>query len=226
MRHFTLSIAVMTVLTTVPVGSQTVRDAEEQGPAPFLLGGDRAAVKVLTEPSRDKAKGRLTYRLTEGWEQWPKDKRERIVAAMDEAVAFYNRHGRFKKEIRVSYNPETPTADGHYNGHIRFGGSISTRTALHEISHTLGVGTTRKWREMCQDKKWIGERANRLLRSFDGPDAEVNCDPRHFWPYGLNYPREDGAVQRLRHVQMVEALCRDMGLPVVLAESGEETREE
>lgn len=162
----------------------------------------------------DESVGQLTYRLSDGWEEWPEDKRELIVKAMDEAVALYNKHSRFKKKLRVTYSPSTPTADANYDGHIRFGGTINTRTALHEMGHTLGVGTTRQWRELLKEKQWTGEIAVALLHEFDGPAAVLKGDRMHFWPYGLNYDREDGKEQRIRHIKMVQALCRDMKLPV------------
>ena len=154
----------------------------------------------------------IRYRLSDGHEQWPADKREAIVKAMDEAVALYNANAPFDKEIRVTYSPDTPTADANWNGHIRFGGQIGTRTALHEIGHTLGVGTTREWGQLLVDGQWTGPHALAMVRAFDGPDAILKGDRQHFWPYGLNYDGdEDSPVNRLRHIQMVAALQRDMG---------------
>ncbi len=176
------------------------------------------AVVSAEKTDKDEPIGELTYRLSDGSEDWPEAKRTKIVNAMDEAVALYNKHARFKKELRISYNPDVPTADANYNGHIRFGGSISTRTALHEISHTLGVGTTKAWRKLLVDGEWTGTRASKLIQEFDGEEAVVNGDRQHFWPYGLNFPREDGAEKRIRHIRIVEALARDMELPVTLPE--------
>ncbi len=175
---------------------------------------DTEAVAEAAALEQDAAPlGSVTYRLTDGHDDWPAEKREQIVAVMDYAVGFYNRHAALTKEIRVSYNPQTPTADGNYNGHIRFGGSINERVALHEVCHTLGVGTTRQWRDGLEDGRWTGPAANALLKSWDGDDAVLNGDRQHFWPYGLNYDREDGEQARERHVLIVAALVRDMGLP-------------
>ena len=156
--------------------------------------------------------GGLSWSFTDGADGWPSDKREAIAQAMDEAVALYNEHGGYAKALRVSYNPETPTADANFNGRIRFGGQIGARTALHEIGHTLGVGTTRQWRRLLQDGRWSGSAATELLQSWDGDDAVLKGDRQHFWPYGLNYDREDGDQARRRHVEMVAALRKDMGL--------------
>ena len=159
-------------------------------------------------------RGKITYRFNEGWQSWPEDKRSRILKSMDEAVWIYNRYGRFEKTLRVAYNPKVPTADGNINGQIRFGKQISTKTALHEISHTLGVGTARRWQKLLVEKNWNGHHANRMIQALDGPQAKLSGDRQHFWPYGLNQPKEDSPVNRIRHVLMVEALCRDMELPV------------
>ncbi len=166
----------------------------------------------------EPVKGQLSYRFSDGWEEWPADKREMIKKAMNEAVALYNKHAHFKKELRITYSPSTPTADANYNGHIRFGGSINSRVALHEIGHTLGVGTTQQWQDLMKDKLWTGPNAVTLVKQFDGPDAVLHGDRQHFWPYGLNYDKEDGPEQRIRHIKMVEALAKDMNLPVFMPE--------
>jgi hypothetical protein len=155
---------------------------------------------------------KMTYKLRGDFAQWPAEKRERIVAAMDGAVALYNQMGEFDKQVTASYNAGTPTADGNYNGNIRFGGQIGKRTALHELGHVLGVGTYFKWREFVVDGKWTGSYALAQLRAFDGPDAVLYADRQHFWPYGLNYDKESSPENDRRHVLMVAAFRRDMGI--------------
>ncbi len=160
----------------------------------------------------------ITYSLVAGSESWPADKRSAIIQAMDEAVDHYNNNGYFIKALTVEYNPNVPTADANFNGRIRFGGSISTRTALHEISHTLGVGTVSQWwARIGSSNTWTGSRANARVQLYNGEGVTVKCDNMHFWSssgptYGLNYPREDGSTNRIRHVRMVSALLWDMGL--------------
>lgn len=200
------------------VGRYAAADQGVETPDRQASANTAEETERLVSPTREAARGKLTYKLSEGWEQWPPKKRQRIVAAMDTAVSLYNKHARFKKKLVVSYNLGTPTADANYRGRIRFGKSIGARTALHEISHTLGVGTTKKWRSMIKGGRWGGQHANRLLQSFDGPQAKLKGDKHHFWPYGLNYAREDGKRRRIRHVKLVEALCRDMQLPVLMPE--------
>jgi hypothetical protein len=131
---------------------------------------------------------------------------------MDAAVAVYNANGEFDRHVTANYNPGTPTADANFGGWINFGGQIGTRTALHEIAHTLGVGTCPQWQHLAVDGKWTGAYAIEQLKEIDGPDAVLHCDHQHFWPYGLNYENEGGEENFKHHVKMVIALRADMGL--------------
>ena len=173
-------------------------------------GGSTPATRPTTRPTARQYQ--LRYELSGGHENWPADKKAAIVKAMDEAVAHYNAYGEFDKTVRVSYSPGTPTADANYNGHIRFGGQIGTRTAIHEIGHTLGIGTQGRWWRMFQNGVWQGPNATALIKGFDGPDAVVRGDRQHVWPYGLNFDNEDGTVQRIRSVLLTAALRKDMGI--------------
>jgi autotransporter-associated beta strand protein len=158
------------------------------------------------------ARAQLTWSLASGNGSWPADKRAAIIAAMDEAVALYNSHGHFPKTLWANYNPSVATAQASYSGWIDFGGMIGTRVALHEISHTLGVGTVSAWNTKRSGNTWTGTYAINRVKLFDGPSAALNADSIHFWPYGLNYDSEDGATTRVRHVRMVAALRRDMDI--------------
>lgn len=157
-------------------------------------------------------KGPLTYGLSGGSGKWPDDRKNRIVASMDAAVAFFNEHGRFEKHVTANNSPGTPTADANLDGWINWGGSISRRVALHEISHTLGVGTHPQWMANIKDGKWTGKHALKQLREFDGKDAVLHADRMHFWPYGLNFDNESSPTSDVRFVKMVEALRKDMGM--------------
>lgn len=168
-----------------------------------------AALALLTATS---ASGQLTWSLASGNESWPADKRAAIVAAMTAAVNLYNANGYFPKTLWANYNASVPTAQASYSGWIDFGGSISTRVALHEISHTLGVGTVSAWSSRQSGGRWTGSFALNRVRLFDGPSATIGCDTQHFWPYGLNYDSEDGTTNRVRHIKMVSAFRRDMGI--------------
>ena len=180
-------------------------------PLPLLSALLLLAVGATTKPATRPAP-KLTYKLADGSDKWPADARKQIVDAMDAAVALYNANGTFDKQVTANYSPGTPTADANYSGWMNFGGQIGTRTALHELGHTLGVGTVPQWQKHITDGLWTGKHALAQLRKFDGPDAVLHADRLHFWPYGLNYDREGGEVNELRHVKIVAALRQDMGL--------------
>ncbi|MFK7885113.1 MAG: membrane protein insertase YidC [Phycisphaerales bacterium] len=172
----------------------------------------RAAAPAAMQAESPQLIGTITYRLADGHGDWPIGRRDAIERAMREAVALYNTHAQLSHDLVVHYNPAVPTAHASANGHITFGGAISARVALHEISHTMGVGTTPEWRANIEGGKWVGRQASDLLARFDdNTEARLSADRQHFWPYGLNYDREDGPEQRVRHIKIVEALRADMG---------------
>jgi hypothetical protein len=156
--------------------------------------------------------GSLRYTLAGGNENWPANIREQIIYAMDGAVAQYNRWGTFNKTLTANYNPGVPTAQASYSGWIDFGGQIGYRTALHEIAHTLGVGTAPNYGNFVSNGLWTGSNAIQQLRAFDGPTANLNTDGTHIWPYGLNFDNEGGTENNRRHVFIVAAMRRDMGI--------------
>lgn len=135
----------------------------------------------------------------------------RIEAAMRLAVARYNRLApRANKAVTVQYVPSVATADGNFNGNIRFGKNrsyMNERTALHEIAHTLGIGTTQAFNARCAANNWPS--ATALLRSWDGPSAKINCGGGHIWPYGLNYDNEMSETNANRHCQLINAMLAD-----------------
>lgn len=107
----------------------------------------------------------------------------RIDNAMRLAVARYHRYSNPNKVIRVYYAPGVPTAEASYNGDLRFGSNrsyMTERTAMHEISHTLGVGQTAAFDQKCKSGNW--PTALPLLRSWDGQNAKISCGGSHFWP--------------------------------------------
>lgn len=96
-----------------------------------------------------------------------------ITSAMNAAVARYNNLSDLGKSITVRYDTSVPTADGNLNGTIRFGSNrsyMTERTALHEIAHTIGVGTSSGWSTRWQ---WhldgcSGARSRPAVRRFLG----------------------------------------------------------
>ncbi|KAK7947897.1 uncharacterized protein PG986_008783 [Apiospora aurea] len=134
----------------------------------------------------------------------------KIESAMKLAAARHARLGSASKNIRVHYTPGVPTAEANYNGDLRFGSNrayMNERTALHEVSHTLGVGQTAAFDRKCAAGDWAT--ALPLLRSWDGPGAKINCGGSHFWPYGLNYDNEWSETNADRNVLMVNAMIKD-----------------
>ncbi|KAK4151167.1 hypothetical protein C8A00DRAFT_45592 [Chaetomidium leptoderma] len=135
----------------------------------------------------------------------------RIESAMSKAAARYNQlTTRASKAITVQYVPSVATADGSFNGNIRFGANrayMNERTALHETSHTLGIGQTRAFDARCAANNWPG--ATRLLQSWDGAAAKINCGGGHIWPYGLNYDNEMSETNADRHCKLIDAMLAD-----------------
>ena len=96
-----------------------------------------------------------------------------ITSAMNAAVARYNNLSDLGKNITVRYEPGVPTADGNINGTIRFGSNrsyMNERTALHEIAHTIGVGTSSGWsspRRQRHMDRGAGHCARPAVRRFE-----------------------------------------------------------
>ncbi|MBF4462593.1 MULTISPECIES: RICIN domain-containing protein [unclassified Rathayibacter] len=134
----------------------------------------------------------------------------RITDAMDRAVARYNRLNNIYRHLTVSYAPWVETADATISGYMRFGanrGFMQEGVALHEMSHTVGVGTAAVFDQNCANNGWNS--ALSLLRTWDGPTAVINCGGRHMWPYGLNYSNEYNELNFERHTKLVQAMLSD-----------------
>ncbi|WP_437323171.1 hypothetical protein [Sorangium sp. So ce381] len=139
---------------------------------------------------------------------------DKITSAMDEALSYYNCHTSIEKRLSVSYVPSVATADGNVNGSIRFGATSSMNyiTAMHEIGHTVGVGS-REFGALVVDGVFTGEAATRQLRVITGNESDVvHADTQHFWPYGLNYTTEVKTTDDLvNHCKIVVAIREDIG---------------
>lgn len=138
-----------------------------------------------------------------------------ITKAMDAAIGYYNQLTTITKQLTVQYNPGTPTADASFNGNIRFGSNRSymvVLTAMHEIAHTVGVGTTTEYRNLIQNKRFTGTHTTAVIREILGnPDTLLSGDDQHFWPYGLNYASEVKSEQDLiNHCKIVNAIVKDL----------------
>ena len=143
-----------------------------------------------------------------------KDAYQRITTVMDSAVYIYTKYTNLSKFINVYYATAVPTAEASSNGDLRFGKERSymfVGTAMHEMAHTMGMGTTDAYRSMFKDGVFQGQKAQALLKEIDGPDAELHGDSQHFWPYGLNYSSEVHSEQDLiNHARIVEAMYQDI----------------
>jgi hypothetical protein len=140
---------------------------------------------------------------------------EKIDAAMSKAVEFYNCYTDITKVIVAQYVPSVDTADGNPNGSIRFGKEsyMNFVTAMHEISHVLGVGADNGFDQLIKNGVYTGPLATARLRELTSdPEAEIHGDTQHFWPYGLNYESEWHSEQDgIFHCYLVTAMRQDMG---------------
>jgi hypothetical protein len=140
---------------------------------------------------------------------------DKISAAMDIAVSYYNCYTNITKRDMVSYDPAVATADGSTSGSIRFGSSDSINyiTAMHEISHSVGIGGA-QFGPMIVNGIFTGKNATAQLVAITGnPQDAVHGDKQHFWPYGLNYTTEVKSTDDLiNHCKLVVAIRKDMGL--------------
>lgn len=154
----------------------------------------------------------MTWQLAGGHEGWPAGIRTALVNSMNQAVAVYNAYGYFPMQCTANYNAGVPTAQAGYGGWIDFGGHYSAFTAIHEIQHSLGVGTYWAWSSQQSNGQWTGVKALQRIHLYGGSGASIGCDGAHFWPYGLNFDYEDGPDARERHVKLVSAMRWDMGI--------------
>ncbi|NGO41567.1 hypothetical protein G6048_05030 [Streptomyces sp. YC419] len=186
--------------------------------AAAMLGGPgvaQAAPQAAPAPSQERvAAASITWSLERAGNPTAdqQDAYNRITAAMNAAVARYNNLSDLGKNIRVRYEPGVPTADGNINGTIRFGSNrsyMTQRTALHEIAHTIGVGTSSGWSRLAGSGTWTGAQATALVRQYDGSGAKLSTGGGHFWPYGLNFENEFSNTAADRHVHIVAAMVRD-----------------
>jgi hypothetical protein len=169
---------------------------------------------ALAAPPAVAAAGEITYTLytSDNPSADEQDAYPRIRAAMDAAVSRYNNLSDLTKQIDVSYVPGVPTAEANINGDLRFGSNrsfMNERTALHEIAHTIGVGQSGGFFNLCGSGTWSGPQANALIKSWDGPNATISCGGGHFWPYGMNYDNEWSELNADRHVDLIEAMVAD-----------------
>jgi hypothetical protein len=143
---------------------------------------------------------------------------DKITQAMDAAIRYYNCYTDITKVLNISYVPSVATADGNINGSIRFGSNASMNkvTAMHEISHTVGIGTASKWSSLLSNGQFTGANAKAEVAKIpvlNAADGIVRADNQHFWPGGLNYESEGKSeADLIAHCRMVVAIRKDLAL--------------
>lgn len=142
------------------------------------------------------------------------DAYNRIKAAMDSALNYYNNLTNISKQLTVYYEPSVQTADASSNGTVRFGSSrsyMNTCTALHEIAHTVGVGQSDGWFRLVQNGVFTGTNTTNELRKITGVSTDqIHGDSMHFWPFGLNYSSEVSSdADYVNHCRIVAAMKAD-----------------
>ncbi len=206
-RSLPPAILLIGILCAPAAGSAAPGPDQAAGPA-TTAAGPPVGTEVVPP--------RFTYTLHRSAAPTPEEENAyaKITAIMDKAVGFYNQNTNgLHKHLTVDYSPGTPTADGNSNGHIRIGKHISSAfTCMHEIAHTLGVGTSSEWRKLVANGVFTGKHATEKLRELTGnPNAVLHADRAHFWPYGLNYGKEVKSEEDLiRHCKIVQAICQDL----------------
>jgi len=114
-----------------------------------------------------------------------------IKTAMDSACYYFNRYTPFEENIYVYYNEGIPTAQASYHGSIGFGPNqryMWVGTAIHEMDHYFGSGTSNEWLNLMVNGVWTGNSANSIMQSLTG--GNIYGDNQHFWPYGINQKEE------------------------------------
>jgi len=97
-----------------------------------------------------------------------------ITEAMNKALSYYNCYTSFNLNISVYYDSGVPTAQANWNGPISFGQQayMNYITAMHEISHCLGVGTYSRWSGLISNGIYTGSNATNQLRALTGNATE------------------------------------------------------
>lgn len=166
--------------------------------------------------------GNVTYTLDINATTYPEQYRL-IKIAMDSACLYYNRYTTFKGNVYVYYNAGIPTAQASYHGSLGFGPNTRymwVGTAIHEMAHFMGSGTTSAWQSKIVNNVWTGPVATALLKSLTG--EVLKGDSQHFWPCGINQKEEitglgnaaAQAVGLVNATKIVKAMVvDDAGLP-------------
>lgn len=159
--------------------------------------------------------GNVTYTLAQSVTDAGSRVHNLIKTAMDSACYYYNRYTPFRANIWVYYSSGIPTAQASYHGSIGFGPNeryMWVGTAMHEMAHYFGSGTTTVWKGLCVGGVWQGAVGQALCQQLTGQQLRVdnNSNPIHYWPTGINQREEVGSVTDLiNHARVVKAMLID-----------------
>ena len=145
---------------------------------------------------------------------------QRIKQAFDTATWYYSNYTSIQKHVTVNYSPGTPTADANFDGWINMGSNPSYQragTALHEMAHTVGVGTHWIWKFIIDndDSYYSSANADAVVRMMtDNSFTQIYGDGAHFWPFGINGAHEDSGndFDYMMNALIVQGFKND-GLP-------------
>lgn len=159
--------------------------------------------------------GQVTYTLDQSVINAGERTHRLIKEAMDSAMYYYNRYTPFKANIPVYYSSGIPTAQANYHGSIGFGKEevyMYVGTAMHEMAHYFGSGTTNAWKALCVGGLWQGAAGKALCLELTGQTLKTdnNSNPQHYWPTGINLRKEVTSQKDLiDHARVVKAMLVD-----------------
>lgn len=171
-----------------------------------LVMGDPQKVSEIT--------GNVTFTLDIDKNKYPRQY-ALIEEAMDSACYYYNHYTPFEANVHVYYNEGIPTAQAGYHGSIGFGANeryMYVGTAMHEMAHFFGSGTTTIWKSLMVGGIWQGESGKAVCLELTGDvlKGDNNSSPVHYWPTGINQREEIKSAQDLvNHAKVVKAMLVD-----------------
>ncbi len=179
---------------------------------PYALNSRGLAMGATEKVS--EITGNVTYNLAIDKNQYPRQY-ALIKEAMDSACYYYNRYTPFETNIHVYYNEGIPTAQASYHGSLGFGANeryMFVGTAMHEMAHYFGSGTTTTWQNLMVGGLWQGESGKAVCLELTGSalKGDNNSAAQHYWPTGLNQREEVKSEQDLiNHAKVVKAMLVD-----------------
>ncbi len=159
--------------------------------------------------------GNVTYTLAQSVIDAGSRVHNLIKTAMDSACFYYNRYTPFRANIWVYYSSGIPTAQASYRGSIGFGPNETfmwVGTAMHEMAHYFGSGTTAVWKSLMVNGVWQGPVAQALCQQLTGQQlrGDNGTNAVHYWPTGINFRSEvSSQTDLINHARVVKAMLVD-----------------